>query len=87
MPDDTPDPQPERRPPRWTTGQGIGFLVMLPGLLLLVTAVITAAVAADLRGDEADVAQGAYAVMGALGVLMTLPGIVVFFMCRTRKPR
>ena len=87
MPDETPDAPPERRPPRWTTGQGIGFLTALPGLLLITAAGIVVIAAADLSGEDADVAQGAYAVMGTLGVLLALPGVVVFFMCRTRRPK
>lgn len=82
-----PDAPPGRRPPRWTTGQGIGFLAALPGLLLLVGAVITFAATTNLEGDDADTAAGIVAVLGLLGVLMALPGLIVFCMCRTRRPR
>ena len=88
MPDNdaTPDAPPERRPPRWTTGQGIGFLAMLPGLLFLLAAFAAYATSTNLRGDEQEAAEIAAAATGALGLLLALPGVIVFAMCRTRKP-
>ncbi len=82
-----PRPATGAQTPRWTTGQGIGFLAALPGLLLIAAAAVTAAATTDLKGDDLDTAQGAFAVMGALGLIMALPGVVVFLMCRTRRPR
>ena len=88
MPDNN---QPDPQPPKWTTGQGIGFFAALSGLLLIVGAIIVAAmsvfVSAEMSAENADAIQGLYVVMAAIGIMLAAPGIVVFFKCRTRRSR
>ena len=80
-----------RREPRWTTGQALGFLAAMPGCVLVVAgfaALIAVAVIGD-SGAEGDgfTDWGMTAGFGAVvsGLLLTVPGCIVFERCRRRR--
>ena len=80
MPDnDDTDP---RQP--WSTGQGIGFLVMLPGLIVIAAAVAAMLVTVAVLDDPDEIAVGLISGCGAMlvGLLAAVPGMIVFFKCK-----
>ena len=65
--------------PKWTTGQGIGFLVSFIGWVLAVLGLV------GLMGAGEGADGEAYAVLGllaGLGVLSAIPGTIVFKKCK-----
>lgn len=82
-----PDPD-ESTEPRWTTGQGLGFLVMLPGLIVTalgLTAMLVSAFAIEDRDDMLiGIASGGGVVF--LGLIAAIPGLVVFTRCAKNAP-
>lgn len=87
--DPEPPPEPERSPPRWTTGQGIGLLVMLPRWAITVAGIVAMLVAGWRLTDShlSEIVFFAGAGAAVLGLLWALPGWIVFTMCKTRRPR
>ena len=90
MPDQTAyRPSPADQPavscePDWTTGQGIGFLVALPGWIMFGLAVLAGLVGAFGTFTDEEFVQlvvGAI-VVGAVGLLAALPGTIVFSKCK-----
>ena len=81
--DDTSE-APVSQQPSWTTGQGIGFLVMLPGLIVIVAAVVAMLVTVWAVTDDDDMLTALAACAGVLtlGLLAAVPGMIVFFKCR-----
>ena len=79
-------PPSDSREPDWTTGQGIGFLVALPGWMLVGLAALAAFVGgfATSDGDEFVQVMVAAVVLGGLGLLTALPGTIVFNKCKRR---
>ena len=74
------------REPEWTTGQGIGFLVALPGWILVGLAVLAAFVGAFGTSSDDEFVRlvvGAI-VVGGVGLLAALPGTIVFGKCKRR---
>ena len=67
----------------WTTGQALGFLVALPGLLLIAGAAVAAMIVAGF--DNRDDAVDALAICGAIGgggLLAAALGTVVYLKTR-----
>lgn len=64
------------REPDWTTGQGIGFLVALPGCLLALVGLIGLMVA---DGSPGNYIFGSGFALGAIGAI---PGTIVFTKCK-----
>ena len=66
----------------WTTGQGIGFLVALPGYILTGLAVLVGGVGilTDVHFDTPVRAL----IFGAalLGIVLAIPGTIVFSKCK-----
>ena len=74
------------REPEWTTGQGIGFLVALPGWILVGLAVLAAFVGAFGTASDDEFVRlvvGAI-VVGGVGLLAAVPGTIVFGKCKRR---
>ena len=83
MPDDTTNP-PEAR---WTTGQGLGFLVLLPGLIIIAVGVVSMLGASVLVEDREEMRIGIVSggVVVFLGLVAAIPGLVVFTNCAKRR--
>ena len=64
--------------PQWTTGQGIGFLVALPGLLSFFVGLFGSCATRD---DGGGVLVGFVLTM-AVGAIFAIPGVVVFKKCK-----
>ena len=84
-------PPSDPREPDWTTGQGIGFLVALPRWILvglvLPAAIVGLAVsdtAANSRTNSAEALLGTSLLMALFGVIIAIPGTVVFNKCKRR---
>ena len=77
----TPQPQTPEDEPMWTTGQGIGFLVALPGWLLVAIGLLGAGPASELGGEGVVIAL----VAAGFGILIAIPGSIVFNKCK-RQP-
>ena len=76
------------REPDWTTGQGIGFLVALPGWILVGMGAIAAAISIPLN-VSGETASGLSVVSVAVvtclvGFIWALPGTIVFNKCKRR---
>ena len=75
------------REPNWTTGQGIGFLVALPGWIIVGLAGMVAAfsVGGVLGGDSGSSPFLMGAILAAaVGTIGALPGTIVFNKCKRR---
>lgn len=76
------------REPDWTTGQGIGFLVALPGWIIVGLAVLVGVI--GLAAGTADTGNiGApelliILLMALFGVITAIPGTIVFNKCKRR---
>ena len=75
------------REPDWTTGQGIGFLVALPGWMIVVLAGLVAAF--SVGGVVGGARESSAFLVGALlvaasGGIVALPGTIVFNKCKRR---
>jgi len=79
----TPRPQAQEDEPIWTTGQGIGFLVALPGWLLVAIGLLGAGPASEIGGE----AVVAALVAAGFGVLIAIPGSIVFNKCKRQPPQ
>ena len=79
-----PEPEPPTDAPTWTIGQGLGFLVALPGAILTVLGVAAMLVAVTAIEDKDEALLGLAAAGGAtlLGLVIAVPGLIVFFKCR-----
>ena len=74
------------RDPHWTTGQGIGFLVALPGWILLGLSMLAALVGL-LVSNSTDAGPAILAAgMGSavFGMIVAIPGTIVFNKCKRR---
>ncbi len=86
------DPAPAHPPvgsrePDWTTGQGVGFLVALPGWIIVGLAGIGALAAVYLVAADSPIAL--HVVIGVVswavfGVIIAIPGTIVFNKCKRR---
>ena len=76
------------REPDWTTGQGIGFLVALPGWMIVgLTALVgVTVVAAGTSGSWNIGAPELLVLVGPalFGVVIAIPGTIVFNKCKRR---
>ena len=74
------------REPDWTTGQGIGFLVALPGWIIVGLAALVAVigVATSGGGDDVGAAVGIAMLTAVFGVIIAIPGTIVFNKCKRR---
>ena len=74
------------REPDWTTGQGIGFLVALPGWIIVGLAALVAVigVATSGGGDDVGAAVGIAMLTAVFGVIVAVPGTIVFNKCKRR---
>ena len=74
------------REPDWTTGQGIGFLVALPGRIIVGLAALVAVigVATSGGGDDVGAAVGIAMLTAVFGVIVAVPGTIVFNKCKRR---
>ena len=76
------------RDPKWTTGQGIGFLVALPGWIIFLGGLIAARVVSEQEtswGAEPNLFDGNSLylfVTGIVGLLCAIPGTIVFNKCK-----
>ncbi len=70
----------------WTTGQGIGFLVALPGWIIVGLAALVAVigVATSGGGDDVGAAVGIAMLTAVFGVIIAIPGTIVFNKCKRR---
>lgn len=76
------------REPHWTTGQGIGFLVALPGWIIVGLAALVG-VFVLAAGTAARTSIGTselfvIVLMALFGVIVAIPGTIVFNKCRRR---
>ena len=82
------DPPVDSREPDWTTGQGLGFLVALPGWIIFGLAALVGVI--GLAAGTADTEQfGApelviVVLMALFGVVVAVPGTIVFNKCKRR---
>ena len=65
--------------PKWTTGQGIGFLVALSGWILAVLGLVGVMFSAGEADDQVVAILG---LLAGLGVLSAIPGTIVFNKCK-----
>ena len=76
------------REPDWTTGQGIGFLVALPGWIIVGLAALVGVfgLAAGTSGSENFGAPELLVLVGPalFGVVIAIPGTIVFNKCKRR---
>ncbi len=75
------------REPDWTTGQGIGFLVALPGWIIVgLAAAVGLGLAVAAPGFSQLGAPELLALVGMalLGVIAAIPGTIVFNKCKRR---
>lgn len=70
--------------PVWTTGQGIGFLVALPGWLLAPVGLLGALITA---GNGNGIVPAIFAASAVLGLIVAIPGSIVFGKCRRPEGR
>ena len=80
------DPPVASREPDWTTGQGIGFLVALPGWMIVVLAAFTSVVgiAASNGGEGVSAVVGIAILTAVFGTIVAIPGTIVFNKCKRR---
>ena len=80
------DPLVASREPDWTTGQGIGFLVALPGWMIVVLAALTSVigVAASNGGEGVGAVVGIAILTAVCGTIVAIPGTIVFNKCKRR---
>ena len=81
------DPPAASREPDWTTGQGIGFLVALPGWIIFGFAALAGVIglAAGSGAGQAGAPELLIIVVVALfGVTIAIPGTIVFNKCKRR---
>ena len=77
--------------PAWTTGQGIGFLVALPGYLSIFLSLLLLVAADSLSesGTTYDLLGAGLTAFGAVGIigglLAAIPGSIVFYKCKRRN--
>ena len=69
--------------PKWTTGQGIGFLVSLTGWILGAAALIGVMVTATEGGNDEEL-TAIFGLLAGLGVVSAIPGTIVFHKCKRR---
>ncbi|MDE0664822.1 MAG: MotA/TolQ/ExbB proton channel family protein [Acidobacteria bacterium] len=74
------------REPHWTTGPGIGFLVAVPGWTIVGLAALTAVigVATSGGGDDVGAAVGVAMLTAVFGIIVAIPGTIVFNKCKRR---
>ena len=75
------------RDPEWTTGQGIGFLVALPGWLLLGLSMLVALVGLAVS-DSTDAGPEIFisgVIIAVFGMIIAIPGTIVFNKCKRRR--
>ena len=82
------DPPAASREPDWTTGQGLGFLVALPGWIIVGFAAL-AGVIGLAAGSSGTGQVGApelliIVVVALFGVTIAIPGTIVFNKCKRR---
>ena len=83
------DPPAASGEPDWTTGQGLGFLVALPGWIIFGLAALVgvnrlAAGTADTEQFGAPELVIVVVLMALFGVVIAVPGTIVFNKCKRR---
>lgn len=68
----------DRGEPEWTTGQALGFLVALPGWVMVPTSLIGLAIAA---GYGSGIAMAVCAASSVLSIALAIPGTIVMNKC------
>ena len=76
-------PPVDSREPNWTTGQGIGFLVALPGWFLVPFGLMGAIVASSFAGGDRALSLISLGVAIG-GLILAVPGTIVFIKCKRR---
>ena len=80
---DTTPASPGSGEPQWTAGQALGFILTIPGLVLIVAACVAAMITAGLNDrDDAVLALVSCGAGAMVGVVMAVPGMIVFYKCR-----
>lgn len=77
------DPPVGSSEPDWTTGQGIGFLVALPGWMLVPLGLMGAIVASSFAGGDRALSLISLGVAVG-GLILAVPGTIVFMKCKRR---
>ena len=67
--------------PKWTTGQGIGFLVSLTGWILAAAALVGVWITATEGGNDEEL-TAIFGLLAGLGVVSAIPGTIVFHKCK-----
>ena len=68
-------------PPRWTTGQGIGFLVALPGTVLAIFGIIGLMTLPSVEAADQSLLAGVSFGTFVFGLVLSIPGFIVFRRC------
>ena len=73
------------REPDWTTGQGIGFLVALPGWIIFGLAALVGGIGLAAGTEQFGAPELSIIVLMALfGATIAIPGTIVFNKCKRR---
>ncbi|MCY4421968.1 MAG: hypothetical protein OXC06_02740 [Acidimicrobiaceae bacterium] len=75
------------REPDWTTGQGIGFLVALPGWIIVGLAALVGVIGLAAGTSGTAVGAGGLLIivgMALFGTITAIPGTIVFNKCKRR---
>ena len=73
--------------PEWTTGQGVGFLVAMPGWITVVFTACGAFQAAFASADNAPpFSAGTFLAAGGVALIAAILGTVVYVNCGRRRP-
>ena len=70
--------------PKWTTGQGIGFLVSLCGWLIAAAGLIGLMITAPAGAGDDELVP-IFGLLAGLGVISAIPGTIVFHKCKRRE--
>ena len=73
------------REPRWTTGQGIGFLVAAPGLVAFGVTVVLGMIYSLTNHQVSDEAAESLIVLMLGGLVWGIMGWIVFYNCGRRR--
>ena len=72
----------DRGKPQWTTGQALGFLLAVPGAVVIIAACVAAMVTAGLEDpDDVNLALLLCGAGAVLGLVMALLGVFVYKRC------
>ena len=71
--------------PKWTTGQGIGFLVSFVGWMLAVLGFVSAVIIVGIIEADNEIIPGICGLISLTGVLSAIPGTIVFNRCKDQS--